>query len=323
MSSPKLFGMQSSKSYALEIADYLDVKLADYVEKFFADKELYIRADENVRGSDCYVIMSLFSDAKESVNDKFTKLIIFIRSLKDASASRVTAVFPYLAYMRQDRKTESRAPITTKYIAEILEAVGCDRVLTMDVHNLSAFQCSFRIPTDNLEAKNLFADYIYEQLKTETRDLVVLNPDAGGTGRTDRFAKALSIRFKKDVPVVYLNKIREDGHVKGTRIVGEVKDKLVVAIDDMISSGSTLAKCNEATNLAGGELWGVCGTHGLFVDNAVANLSKLNKIIVTDTIGPPPADLKSKLTIISTSKLFAKAIRRIHDQGGSISDLLK
>jgi ribose-phosphate pyrophosphokinase len=315
--------MQSSKTYALEIADYLDVKLAEHVEKSFVDKELYIRADENVRACDCYIIQSLFSDSKESVNDKFTKLLIFIRSLKDASATRVTAVFPYLAYLRQDRKTESRAPVTTKYLAQILEAVGCDRILAMDVHNLSAFQCAFRIPTDTLEAKNLFVDYVAEQLKTETKEIVVLNPDAGGVGRSDRFAKALCIRLKKDVPVVYLNKIREDGHVKGNRIVGDIKDKLVLAIDDMISSGSTLAKCYEATMAAGGELWGVCVTHGLFVDNAVANLAKLNRIIVTDTIGPPPADLKSKLTIISTSKIFAKAIRRIHDEGGSISDLLK
>jgi len=323
MNNLRVFGLNGSKLIAESICEHLDIEISSHVEKYFADRESYVKSGINVRGCDVFIVQSLHTDAVETVSEKLIKLIVFIGSLRDASAERITLVVPYLAFLRADRKTESRAPVTTKYVAEILESVGCDRVLAMDVHNLSAFQCSFRIPSDTLEAKNLFADYVFDQLKSETKEITVLNPDAGGVGRSSRFAKALSIRFKKDVPIVYLDKIREDGHVKGTRIVGEVKDKLIVAIDDMISSGSTYAKCHEATVAAGGELWGVCGTHGLFVDNAVANLAKLNKIIVTDTIGPPPDELKPKLTIISTSKLFAKAIRRIHDEGGSISDLLK
>lgn len=325
MKSLRIFGMQATQKFAEAVADHLDVGLTRHIEKYFPDKEPYLRAEENVRGCDVYVIQSLYTDQDETVNDKFIKLLYLIGSLKDASADRVTAVLPYFGYQRQDRKTESRAPITTKYVAMMLEAVGTDRVLSMDVHCLSVFQNSIRIPTDHLEAKNLIVDYISKQLKEHPEDIAVLAPDSGGSGRADRFRKSLSTKTNKKVDLVHLDKIREGSIVHGTTISNDVKGKLVIVVDDMIASGSTLAKCAETVEQAGGLLWAACATHGLMVGEVNSNLAKLNKVIITDTIVQTRLsnEIKERTVILSTTKLFARAIRRIHDEGGSISDLLR
>lgn len=325
MKSLRIFGMQATQKFAEAVADHLDVGLTRHIERYFPDKEPYLRAEENVRGCDVYVIQSLYTDQDETVNDKFIKLLYLIGSLKDASADRVTAVLPYFGYQRQDRKTESRAPITTKYVAMMLEAVGTDRVLSMDVHCLSVFQNSIRIPTDHLEAKNLIVDYISKQLKEHPEDIAVLAPDSGGSGRADRFRKSLSTKTNKKVDLVHLDKIREGSIVHGTTISNDVKGKLVIVVDDMIASGSTLAKCAETVEQAGGLLWAACATHGLMVGEVNSNLAKLNKVIITDTIVQTRLsnEIKERTVILSTTKLFARAIRRIHDEGGSISDLLR
>jgi len=325
MKNIKVFGLNSSKAFAESVCDYLDVPLSAHTEKYFPDKEPYIKSDTNVRGSDVYIIQSLYSDDNESVNDKFIKICFFIGSLRDASADRITLVAPYLSFQRSDRKTESRAGITTKYMPMMLESVGLDRILSMDVHNLSAFQTGFRIPTDHLEAKNLTVDYISKQIKDCHEDISVLSPDSGGTGRAERFRKALATKLNRKVGLVHLDKIREGSIVHGTTISDDVKGKLVIAVDDMIASGSTLAKCEEAANKAGGILWAACATHGLMVGEVNSFLSKLNRVIISDTIMQTRLsdEIKEKTTILSTSKLFARAIRRIHEDGGSISDLLR
>ncbi len=325
MRNLRIFGLHATHKFAEAVSDHLDVGLSKHVEKYFSDREPYIRAEENVRGCDVYVVQSLYSDADESVNDKFIKLLYFIGSLKDASAERVTAVVPYLAFQRQDRKTESRAGITTKYMPMMLESVGLDRILSMDVHNLSAFQTGFRIPTDHLEAKNLTVDYVSKQIKDCTEDISVLSPDSGGTGRAERFRKALATKLNRKVGLVHLDKIREGSIVHGTTISDDVKGKLVIAVDDMIASGSTLAKCEETVNKAGGTLWAACATHGLMVGEVNSFLSKLNRVIISDTIIQTKLsdEIKEKTIVLSTTKLFARAIRRIHEDGGSISDLLR
>lgn len=317
--------MQATQKFAEAVADHLDVGLAKHIEKYFPDREPYLRAEENVRGCDVYVIQSLYTDQDESVNDKFIKLLYFIGSLKDASAERITAVIPYLPFQRQDRKTESRAGITTKYMPMLFESIGLDRILSIDVHNLSAFQTGFRIPTDHLEAKNLTVEYVSKQLKDQSEEIAVLSPDSGGTGRAERFRKSLASKLNRKVTLVHLDKIREGSIVHGTTISDDVKGKLVIVVDDMIASGSTLAKCAETVEQAGGLLWAACATHGLMVGDVNSNLAKLNKIILTDTILQTRLsnEIKEKTTILSTAKLFARAIRRIHDEGGSISDLLR
>lgn len=321
----KIFSLDADKTFAESICDNLDMSLSPHVEKYFPDKEPYMKSDVNVRGDDVYVVASLYTDATETVNDKFVKLLIFIGSLKDASASRITLVAPYLMGQRQDRKCESRAPITTKYIAMMLEAVGTSRILTMEAHNLSVLQNSFRIPTDNLEARNLMVDYIVSELINQTADISILSPDSGGVGRADRFRKRLAVKMNKKIDLSHMGKIREGTIVHGDEITGEIKGKIVLVVDDMIASGSTLVTAATTIEKHGGSLWAACATHPLFVGNINENLVKINKIIVTDTIAPSNISdqVKNKLKVLSTTKLFARAIRRIHDQGGSISDLLK
>ncbi len=348
----RLFGLDGSKTYADRVADHLDVPRSRHVETFFEDRETYARSSVNVRGCDVYVITSLCADPEQSVPEKLVKLLFFAGSLKDASAKRVAVVCPYLGYARQDRKTESRAPISIKYLAQCLEGVGVSRVLTMDVHNLSAFQNAFRIPTDNLEAKNLLADYLCgvdagrnpsgtpksvpDHLPNPLRDdrcddgpLAVLAPDSGGMGRARRFRNALEARLqtKNAIAVAYLDKERVDGGtVRGNTVVGDVTGKRVIVLDDMIASGGTIRLCADAIERHGGQVFAACATHGLFVGKAAENLARVPRIVITDTIRPfrlettPAAD---RLHVIPTAKMFGSALRRTHEEGGSISDLLE
>ncbi len=349
MNNFRLFGLDGSRNFARRVSRYLDVPVARHIESYFDDKEPYVRSEMNVRGSDVYIICSMYTDEDQSASEKFTKLLFFIGSLVDASARRITVVTPYLGFARQDRKTESRAPITIKYFAQCLEAVGAGRILTMDVHNLSALQNAFRIPTDNLEAKNLMADFlcgvdmgdgiggvpqevethIPDPLVGQPQDLVVLAPDSGGMGRAKRFRNALEKRLQlhNQIGVVYLDKERVNGNeVRGSEIVGNVKDKRVIILDDMISSGSTIKVSVQAVQEHGGAVWAVCATHGLFVGDAAQNLKDVPRLVITDTIRPFRLDNPNwdgRLFVIPTTMMFAQAIRRTHEEGGSISDLLK
>jgi ribose-phosphate pyrophosphokinase len=331
--SLKIFGLNGSKPFAEKVSKHLSIPLSKHVERDFDDSEIYVRADENVRGSDVYVIHSLYGDGDFSAGEKLASLAFFIGSLKDASASRITVVCPYLAYARQDRKTESRAPIGTKYVAQILEAMGVNRLLTMDVHNLAAFQNAFRIPTDNLEAKLLLVKEVAKSEAMWKNGVVVLSPDAGGMPRTRAFRQSLEKKIGKinQIGIAYLDKERDavTGKLKGDKIIGDVKDKDVIIIDDMIASGSTIKKSAEAIVSHGGRVSVVCATHGLFIGDAAENLSGCDKVFVADTIPPfrmqePTVDhtVSRKIHVVDTAELFAKAIRRNHD-GDSISQLLE
>lgn len=327
----RLFGLNATKGFAKDVADHLDIGLSKHTEYYFSDREPYIKSDVNVRNCDVYIIQSLYDNDEESVCEKFMKLLFFIGSLRDASARRITAVIPYLSYARQDRKTESRAPITTRYVAQFLESAGADRLLTMDVHNLSAFQNSFRIPVDNLEAKNLLVNYIIDDVENP-ESICFLATDSGGMGRTKRCRDALQKKLNIEVGLAYLDKTHAGKNIKGHDIIGDISGKLVIAIDDMISSGKTLSECSKAIAIKNkdledpAEFWGACATHGLFVGKVNEHLINLDRIVVTDTISHLHCldkDVQQKTVAISTTKIFAQAIRRTHEEGGSLSDLLK
>lgn len=337
-----VFGLDGSKDYAQRVARFLGLDRADHTDKSFDDGEGYSKSNVNVRGADVYVVHSLYSDRIQKASEKIFKLQLFLGSLRDASAGRVTVVAPYLAYARQDRKTESRAPISTKYVAMALEAMKIDRFLTIDVHNLSAMQNAFRVPSDNIESKNLLADFlcggvgrdglpidghIPDPLSENAKDIVVLSPDSGGLGRSRRFRNALERRLNlvNQIPVYTVDKERLNGSVRGGKIDGDVKGKRVIVLDDMISTGSTINLCVETVEKNGGELWAVCATHGLFVGQAAENLRKVPRLVITDTIPPfrlNKEEWTNRLHVISTTHLISQAIRRTHD-GGSISELLE
>lgn len=336
-----LFGLNATNEYASKVALSIDKTLTPHTEKVFEDGEFYVKSgldDDsgvgNVRGHMVFVIQSLYTDEHESVADKFLKLCMFCGSLKDASAAEIVAVIPHLGWARQDRKTESRAPIMTKYVARMLESVGVNRCLLFDVHNLSAEQNAFNIPIDNLEGKNLFANWFAEQLikDKKTSNIKILSPDSSGLGRCTRFRDALLKQLCEkgvdidDIDIVVFDKVRQKGSVTGSRIIGDVTGANVIAYDDMISTGSTMAKSCISVKEFGGEVYAICSTHGIFCGKANEVMRKIGcKIVVADTIRPfrLDSDNLKNLYVVDTTVMVGKAIDRIHSGIGSLSELLK
>src|SRR3990172_12607831 len=181
----KLFALNHSHEFGQRVATSMGVTLGKHEEREFEDGEHKARPRENVRGTDAFVIHSLYSDEEKSVNDKLIRLLFFLGALKDAGASRTTAVIPYLCYARKDRKTKSRDPLSSRYVAGLLESVRVDCVVTLDVHNLSAYQNAFRCHTEHLEAKKLFIEHFTPLVKHE--EVVVVSPDTGGIKRAEQF----------------------------------------------------------------------------------------------------------------------------------------
>lgn len=333
MKKLKIFALGDSLDFGKEVANSLGINLCNHEEYNFDDGESYCSSLENVRGCDVFVIHSLYGDSKESVHDKLLRTLIFLGSLRDASAKRTTIVSPYLCFGRQDRKTSSRAPITTKYIARLFKSVWADRILSLDVHSPTAIQNAYPIPVDLLEANNLFAMWTRSILLnrgTLPDDLLVLAPDSGGLGRADKFRKILGEVLRLDgnkIGIACMYKIHQGREIKGHGIMGDVKGKTIIIYDDMISSGKTVLECVEAVQKREAkEVLSVCASHGLFVGKANDYLdsSFLKNIAITDTIRPFRLDnesVKKKINVIKTANLFAEAIRRIHGDE-SISDLI-
>ncbi|WLI90293.1 ribose-phosphate pyrophosphokinase [Massilia sp. R2A-15] len=319
-----LFALNGSRPFGELVARQLGVTLAAHDEREFEDGEHKARPLVSVRGRDVYVIHSLYADSAQSGEGKLCRLLFFIGALKDAAAARVTAVVPYLAYARKDQRTKPRDPVVTRYVAAMFEAVGADAVLTLDVHNLSAFQNAFRCRTEHLEATRMFVAWFAPLLKD--RDAVVLSPDAGGIKRAEHFRVALAEALGKPVGMAFAEKHRSGGVVSGDLLVGEVAGKHAVIVDDLVSSGTTMTRAARACIERGAA--GVMGaaTHGLFTGDASAVLadSELQQLVVTDTVPPfrlEHSAAQTKVRVLSCSGLFAKAIARMH-AGESVSALM-
>lgn len=319
----KLFALETSRSFGERVAAALGVPLAEHEERAFEDGEHKSRPLESVRGADVYVVQSLYSDNAQSVNDKLCRLLFFLGALRDAGAQRITAVVPYLCYARKDRKTQPRDPVTTRYVAALFEAVGVDRVVTMDVHNRAAYQNAFRCRTEHLEARRLFVDYLRPKLPEG--DVAVVAPDAGGVKRAEQFRQTLSEALGRDIPTVFIEKQRAHGVVSGKTLVGEVAGRAAVIIDDLVSTGTTLSRAAHACRDRGATRVFAVATHGLFIPPAENVLAKpdLEAIAVTDTVPPfrlDPALAAAKLEVLDAAGFFAEAIRRMHT-GESLVDL--
>lgn len=321
---PCLFALGASRGYGERVAGALGLAPARHEEREFEDGEHKARPLENVRGRDAYVIHSLYAEPGMSVNDKLVRLLFFVGALKDASAARVTAVCPYLAYARKDRRSKPRDPLGSRYVAQLFEAVGCDRVVTLDVHNLAAYQNAFRIPAEHLEAKKLFVAWFAQHLQQE--DVVVVSPDAGGVKRADALRDSLARTLARPVAAAFMEKRRSEGVVSGEAVVGDVGGMTAIIVDDLIASGTTLARAAAACRERGANRVIAAASHGAFVGAASEVLADpaLEKVLVTDTIPPfrlPPALLQSRVEVLDTVPLFAEAIRRLHE-GGSLVELL-
>ena len=236
----KLFALHESGAIGASIAAALSLPLAAHEEREFEDGEHKARPLESVRGCDVYVVQSLYADDTRSVNDKLVRLLFFLGAMRDASAARVTAVVPYLCYARKDRRSKPRDPLSSRYVACLLEAVGVDCVVTLDVHNLAAYENAFRIEAVHLEAKKLFAER-FAACARESR-VAVVSPDVGGVQRADAFAESLSRRIGRSVARAFMEKRRSEGVVSGERLVGDVSGHSVIIVDDLISSGGTIAR---------------------------------------------------------------------------------
>ena len=321
----RLFALNASRPFGEKVARQLGVPLAGHEEREFGDGEHKARPLESVRGQDVYVIQSLYGEPGNSANDKLVRLLFFIGTLKDASAARVTAVVPYLAYARKDQRSKSRDPVSSRYMAQLFEAVGTDRVLTLDVHNRAAYQNAFRIPAEQLEAKGLFVAH-WAPLLWEG-EVVVVSPDAGGMKRAEAFRQALSRVLNRPIGAAFMEKYRSAGVVSGETVVGEVAGKTALIIDDLISSGTTLARAASACKARGASRIFAAATHGVFAGEAGKVLADpaLDQVVVTDSIPPfrlPPELLQNKVKVLETAPLFAEAIRRLHSDG-SLVELLQ
>jgi ribose-phosphate pyrophosphokinase len=310
-----LFALNATKEFGVAVGRHLGIELAAHEERDFEDGEHKVRPLVSVRGKDVFVIQSLYGDSQQSVNDKLCRFLFFLGALKDASAGRVTAVMPYLCYARKDKQTKPRDPVTTRYVANLFEAVGVRRAFTLDVHNLAAFQNAWRIETDHLEAKNLFVDY-FAGIEMP-REVVVVSPDTGGIKRAEEFRKALSQVLPVPVRGGFLEKYRSDDVLGGETFAGDVKDKTAIIIDDLISSGSTIARAADVCIDRGAAIVYAAASHGLFSDKAndVLSRSGLIKIVVTNTVPPfrlSPDFVQEKIVVLDATKLFAEAIQRIH-----------
>ena len=323
----QLFSLEAGHELGKNVSEKLGVPLSPHEEREFEDGEHKARPLVNVRGNDVFVIESLYGDSGHSVNDKLARLLFFLGALRDASAGRVTAVVPYLAYARKDLKTKPRDPVTTRYVAALFEAVGIDRILVMDVHNPAAYQNAFRCRSDHLEARPIFVRYFASLAEIGKGELVVLSPDAGGVKRAESFRQHLERVLGTGIRNAFMEKQRSGGVVSGETLVGAVEGRTVIVIDDLISTGTTLLRAAQACRKLGARKVFAAATHGIFVgdSNRVLAEPAVDEILVTNTVPPfrlDPKLLEEKVRVLDAAELFAEAITRIHG-GGSLVELLE
>ena len=298
----KIFSGNSNPELAQKIASQLGVELGDAVVTRFSDGEISVNINESVRGVDAFIIQSTCSP----VNRHLMEMLIMIDAFKRASAGRITAVIPYYGYARQDRKAKARDPITAKLVANLLTAAGADRILTMDLH-ANQIQGYFDIPVDHLLGGRILMEH-FEKMNIE--DLVVVSPDHGSVARARTFAQYL------DSPMAIVDKRRPKDNVSEVmNIIGDVRDKNLIILDDMIDTAGTLCNAAEALKKFGAKNIYACCTHPVLSGPAIERIqsSELTEVIVLDTIPLPEEKRIEKIKILSTAPLFASAIEKIFD----------
>jgi ribose-phosphate pyrophosphokinase len=316
----RIFALDASREFGTAVARALGVEPARHEERAFEDGEHKLRPLESVRGRDAYLVQALYGGPELSPGEKLCRLLFLAAAVRDHGARRVTAVIPYLAYARKDRRTQPRDPVTSRYVAQLVEAVGIDRVVAIDVHNPAAFENAFRIPTVHLEARPLLVRHLSARLRGEA--VAVVSPDAGGAKRATLLRDTLAAALGTELPLAFLEKQRSGGVIRGGETVaGEVAGRVAVIVDDLVSSGSTLARAAAACRARGATRVVAAVTHGLFTGDADAVLGTagLDTLLVTDTV--PPFRLRREtvavgLTLVEAAPLVALAIRRLHDEGG-------
>lgn len=299
MSSVKLFSGTSSKKIADRIADYYGDELGDLTVKRFSDGEMQPVINESVRGSYVFFIQSTGAPS-----DNLMELLLMIDAAKRASADYITAVIPYFGYARQDRKDKPRVPISAKLIAELLQAAGCNRIMTMDLH-ADQIQGFFDIPVDHLKSEAIYIPFLQDQ---DLTNVIFASPDVGGVKRARTYAKY----FGRDL--VICDKYRKKANeIAGMTVIGDVKGADVILVDDLVDTAGTLCKAADIIMQKGAKSVRAMCTHGVLSGEARERIkkSKLTELIICDTI--PGVKPSKKIRILPTAKLFARAIRNTHE----------
>jgi ribose-phosphate pyrophosphokinase len=297
-----LFAGRSNRPLAEDIGRHLGVQLGEVKLKTFANGENYCRYEKSIRGADVFIVQS----GNPPVNDHLLELLIMIQAAKLASAKRITAVVPWFPYSRQDKKSRPREPITAKLVADMLEAAGADRVLTMDLH-AGQIQGFFSVPVDHMTALPLFATY-YRDKGLFGEKVVAVSPDPGRAKMARRFGAML------EADLAIMNKVRpEHDTAEVTEVIGDVRGKIALLSDDMIVTGGTLIAGATALREAGATEVYACATHGLFPGNAFEKIaaSELTKVAVTDTVPIDPVNRPEKIDVLPVSGLLAETIMNV------------
>jgi ribose-phosphate pyrophosphokinase len=302
----KLLAGNSNRALAEAVASHLDLPLCRAQVKRFADEEVWVTIDENVRGEDVFILQSTSYPA----NDNLMELLVCIDALKRASARRITAVMPYFGYARQDRKTGGRTPISAKLVSNLIERAGADRVLTMDLHS-GQIQGFFDIPTDNLVSAPILAADIKENYQ-QPSEIMIVSPDVGGVVR------ALAVASRLNAELAIVDKRRSGpGKSEVANVIGDVEGRRCILFDDMIDGGGTLCNAAQALVDAGATEVSAYVTHGVLSGAAVERVegSILKELVMTDSIQPPERALKGgKIRYVSCDRLIGEAIRRIANE---------
>ncbi|MDT7871106.1 MAG: ribose-phosphate pyrophosphokinase [Thermocrinis sp.] len=307
--SIKLLTGTSNQNLAKEVSEYLNIPLSDAIVSRFSDGEVRVQINESMRGEDVFVIQSLCPPINESIME----LLLILDAIKRASAGRITAVIPYYAYARQDRKDKPRVPISARLLADLITVAGAQRVVVVDLHS-PQIQGFFNIPVDNLHALGVLYDYLKD--KVDSSNTVVVSPDAGGVERARLLANKIGC------PIAIIYKRRPEPNVAEVLdIIGDVKGKRAIIVDDIIDTAGTVCAASELLLSKGASRVDVVATHGLLSGPAVERLRKspIEEVVVTNTIPVEHKNLE-KLKVVSIAPLIGEAIRRIHE-GESVSML--
>ena len=302
----KIFTGNSNPNVARQIAATLGLPLGQAEVGTFSDGEISVSIKESVRGSDVFVVQSTCAP----VNDNLMELLILLDAFKRASAGRITAVIPYYGYARQDRKAKARDPISAKLVADLITAAGADRVLTMDLH-APQIQGFFNIPVDHMLGVPIMVPYYTQKFADERQNVVVVSPDLGSVTRARNFAQ----RF--DAPLAIIDKRRQKANVSEVmNIIGDVRGKRVILVDDVIDTAGTLTNAAQALlDIGGAKEVYACATHGVLSGPAVERLrsSCIKEVLLLDTIAVPPEKQIDKIVTLPVAPVFAEAIDRIYE----------
>lgn len=302
----KIFAANSTVRVSKQIAECLGLPLGKSEVSTFSDGEITVSLFESVRGSDCFIIQSTCAP----VNNNIMEMLIMIDAMKRASAARITAVIPYFGYARQDRKAKARDPISAKLVADLITTAGADRVLTMDLH-VPQIQGFFNIPVDHLLGAPVLSNYLKDRIGDNVDEYVAVSPDLGSVTRARTFATRLGC------PLAIVDKRRQKANVSEVmNIIGDVRGKKVILIDDMVDTAGTLCNSAQALIDKGGATEVIaCATHGVLSGPAIERLqnSCIKELILLDTIPLPPEKAIPKITLLPVAPLFAEAIERIYE----------